>query len=148
MRGPVNRFWSAIVGLLTLLLLSLSPLGCGSSEPVPLVPETPPTEKATMPATATAVASQTVVAGCQMCMFGAADAKGCFWAVELDGKNYLVEGDELPKDHKSHGPEGMCTVKREVTVEGWIDGDAFVATQFDLLPFEPGKHAQPDGPAH
>lgn len=144
----MNRFWSAVAGVLTMLLLSLNPLACGSPEPVPPVPETPPAETMTMPSDGTPVASQTVVAGCQMCMFGAPDAQGCFWAVELDGKDYLVKGDKLPKDHKSHGPEGMCTVKREVRVQGWIDGDAFVATRFDLLPFEPGKHPQPDGPAH
>ena len=144
----MNRSWSTIACVSAALLLGLCPLGCGSSDPVPLVPDAPVAESPTMPANATAVASQVVVAGCQMCMFGAADAKGCFWAVELEGKNYLVESDKLPKDHQSHGPEGMCTVKREVTLQGWIDGDAFVATQFDLLPFEPGKHDQPDGPAH
>lgn len=127
-----------------LILLLLLGTGC-SDEPVPLVAEvaTP-----AAPPGATVIAEQTVVAGCSMCMFRDKPFTGCFWAVELGERRYLVEGDALPEDHQSHAPDGMCSVKREVTVEGWIAGETFVATRFDLLPFEPGKHAQPDGPAH
>jgi len=129
-----------------LLLASLLLLpGCGTPAPVPLVAAAP---APAVPDGATPVATQTVVAGCSMCMFEDKPFTGCFWAVEMGDRRYVVEGDALPQDHQSHGPEGMCTVKREATVEGWIAGDAFVATRFDLLPFEPGKHPQPAGPAH
>jgi hypothetical protein len=123
--------------LLVLLAITVSAGAC-AGEPAPRV----------MTARSIPVAAQVVVAGCSMCMFQDKPFTGCFWAVELEGKRYTVEGGALPKDHDTHGPEGMCQVKREVTIEGWIDGGTFVATRFDLLPFEAGKHEQPDGPAH
>jgi len=101
-----------------------------------------------IPRGATAVATQVVVAGCSMCMFRDEPFRGCFWAVEIDGARYLLDGPAFPPEHDTHGPEGMCSVKREATIEGWIEGDRFQATRFDLLPFEAGKHPQPDGPAH
>ncbi len=100
------------------------------------------------PSNATAVPAQILVAGCSMCMFQQEPFQGCYWAVQFEDGHYFVDGPALPKDHENHAPEGMCSVKREATVEGWIEGDRLMATRFELLPFEAGKHPQPAGPAH
>ena len=67
-----------------------------------------------------------------MCLFSMKEAHGCMWAVEIDGVNYLVNG-ELPRDHDNHAPDGMCNMTRQVVVDGQIRGDHFVATRFELL---------------
>lgn len=100
------------------------------------------------PSGATVVTPQTLVAGCSMCMFQQEPFQGCFWAVQFEGEHHFLDGPAHPQDHENHGPEGMCAVKREAIVEGWIEGDRLMATRFDLLPFEAGKHEQPAGPAH
>ena len=81
------------------------------------------------------VENRTVTAACGMCLYSMKEAKGCMWAVELDGASYLVQG-VLPRDHENHAPDGMCNVKREVVVDGHLREDRFVATRFELLPAE------------
>jgi len=81
------------------------------------------------------VENRTVEAACGMCLYSMAEAKGCMWAVKIDGAHYLVNG-QLPRDHENHAPDGMCNVKRQVVVDGHIRDDHFVATRFELLPPE------------
>jgi hypothetical protein len=83
----------------------------------------------------TPIENQTVTAACGMCLFSMREAKGCMWAVEIEGTPYLVQG-ALPRDHENHSPDGMCNVKRQVVVDGHLREDRFVATRFDLLPAE------------
>ncbi len=78
-----------------------------------------------------AVRDQTVTAACGMCQLNLPDTRGCYWAVEIDGKAYPVTGP-TPKDHKNHAPDGMCNVKREAVVDGEIRGATFVARRFEL----------------
>ena len=78
------------------------------------------------------VADQKATVACAMCQFKMDDAKGCTWAIELEGKKYHVRG-KTPADHNDHGPDGMCNMPREATVAGEIRGNAFIAKRFDLI---------------
>jgi len=75
----------------------------------------------------------TVTVGCGRCIFGMEGLKSCPWAVELEGKHYLVQGP-LPEDHATHAPDGICNMRRQAIVDGQLKGDRFVATRFELLP--------------
>lgn len=75
----------------------------------------------------------TVTVGCGRCIFEMEGLKGCPWAVELEGKAYLVQGP-LPDDHSTHAPDGICNMRRQAIVDGQLKGDRFVATRFELLP--------------
>ena len=79
------------------------------------------------------VPGQTVDVGCGRCIFAMEEAQGCPWAAEIDGKHYLMLG-EIPKDHVNHSPTGICNVRRQAQVEGFIRQDRFVASSLELLP--------------
>lgn len=74
-----------------------------------------------------------VDAGCAMCLFGMQGVRACIWAVSIDGKPYLAEGN-LPKHHDAHAPDGMCNVKRQAIVSGDLVNNKFIARTFDLMP--------------
>ena len=74
-------------------------------------------------------------AACAMCIFKMEGVRACMWAVEIDGKFYLADGN-LPKNHENHAPTGMCNMARYATVDGKLVGGRFVATRFDLEPAE------------
>ncbi len=81
------------------------------------------------------VAQQAEVA-CGTCVFQIPGGAGCFWAIELDGRHYWVQGVAPQDAVHAHGPEGMCTLARKATVEGRLVDDRFVATRFELLPLD------------
>jgi hypothetical protein len=82
------------------------------------------------------VPEQTLTAACGMCIFKQPPVAGCYWAIEYEGSYYAVNGP-VPKDHDSHGPEGMCTMPRRAVVAGTIRGEQIFATKFELLPADP-----------
>ena len=89
------------------------------------------------------VQERTVTAACGECIFKQTAGKGCYWAVEIDGSYYPVNGP-VPKDHDSHGPEGMCRLPRQAVVAGTIRSGQFFATKFELLPVDPGALPLPE----
>ena len=108
MRRSVPLFLTAA---LTLLLA-----GCGGPPPVEL-------------------ASQTLEVGCARCIFEVPETQGCPWAVEIDGIPHLLYGP-VPRDHQSHGPDGICNMRRKAVVAGRIHDGKVVANAFELLPAE------------
>ena len=78
------------------------------------------------------VPGQTVDVACGRCIFGMEEALGCPWAAEIDGKHYLMLG-ELPEGHMNHSPAGICNVRRQARVEGFIRQDRFVSTSIELF---------------
>jgi hypothetical protein len=96
--------------------------------------------------TGTPVPEQTLTAACGMCIFKQPPVAGCYWAIEYEGAYYAVNGP-VPKDHDSHGPEGMCTMPRQAVVAGTIRGEQIFATKFELLPADPGQKPA-ETPAH
>jgi hypothetical protein len=93
-----------------------------------------------------AVVDREVSAACGTCVFGMQDAKGCFWAVEIDGTFHAVGGVKPPDDMvTAHGEDGMCSVERRAVVSGSIRPDGrFLATEFELLPWDgTGRRAAP-----
>ena len=93
---------------------------------------------------ATRLSGETVRVGCAMCIFKMPGVRACLWAVEIQNQYYLAEGN-LPKNHDSHGPEGMCTMEREAVVDGELRHGKFFATRFDLKPpvVVPGQNRAP-----
>lgn len=84
---------------------------------------------------------ETVTAACGSCVFKQ-ETPGCYWAIEWEGDYYPVNGP-LPKDHDSHGPEGMCLMARQAVVSGRIRGGQLYADRFELLPVAPGATQAP-----
>ncbi len=84
------------------------------------------------------VRDRVVPAACGSCVFGMEGAKGCFWAVEIDGAFRAVGGLHPSDDMvEAHGAEGMCSVERKARVDGNLRPDGrFVATRFELLPYD------------
>ena len=79
------------------------------------------------------VPSQTVDVGCGRCIFAMEEAQGCPWAAEIGGKPYLMLGT-IPEDHVNHSATGICNMRRQARVEGFIRQDRFVANSLELLP--------------
>jgi len=93
------------------------------------------------------VKDQVAVVGCGMHVFGMQG--GCYWAVQLDGKDYWVQGVDPEDTVTAHKPGGMCTTSRRALVSGSIDHGKFVATQFELLPLDgTEKKVVNPGPPH
>ena len=94
------------------------------------------------------VPERTVTVACGMCVFHQEPAAGCYWAAEIDGEFYAVNG-RTPPDHDAHGPGGMCTMPRQAVVAGELRGGQLFATRFDLLPLDPAALAAPESlPKH
>lgn len=85
------------------------------------------------------VQGQTLTVGCGTCMFKQVGGRGCYWAAQVDGQTYPMQGDALPSEQElpSHGPEGMCTMERQAVVEGVVQGGILAVTRFELLPPDP-----------
>lgn len=91
-----------------------------------------------------------VAAGCAACVFEDPAAKGCYWAVKIDGKVYPAAG-EIPSNDQAlaHEPGGMCLGERQARVDGKILEDGrFLASRFELLPEDGTTPPAPGGHAH
>ena len=75
-----------------------------------------------------------VTAGCGSCVFGMEGVEGCPLAVKIDGKPYLVTGVEMDALGDAHAADGLCSVARQATTVGRVEGDRFVAERMELLP--------------
>ena len=83
-----------------------------------------------------AIENREVTTACGRCVFGLPEATvGCPWAVEIDGRRYLVQG-RVPEGHQNHAPDGICNMPRRAVVDGRIRGDKFISTRFELKPAE------------
>lgn len=76
-----------------------------------------------------------VEASCGQCRF---DLEGerpnsCDLAVRFDGHAYFVRGTGIDDHGDSHAADGFCNAIREARVTGRVEGDAFVATSFELV---------------
>jgi hypothetical protein len=71
--------------------------------------------------------------GCGMCIYKLAGSKGCYWAAEIDGNIYLVQGN-TPKNHENHSPEGMCNMTRVAIIDGTLQHGQLNAQKFELVP--------------
>ena len=74
------------------------------------------------------IADRTVEAGCAHCIFAMPGVKGCKLAVKVDGTAYLVTGADQVDAHQ------FCTAAKKAVVSGRIEGDRFVASEFEVLP--------------
>lgn len=80
------------------------------------------------------ITDREVTVACGRCVFAMEEAKvGCPWAVELDGKRYIIQG-EVPQDHVNHAPDGICNMPRRAIVSGRVRGDRFISTKLELKP--------------
>lgn len=87
----------------------------------------------------TVVPEQVVPAACGLCVFHMEDARGCFWAVEIDGAFHAAGGAAVPPYDmvEAHEEQGQCKVERKARVAGTIMADGrFVATTFEVLPYD------------
>ncbi|MFT7518758.1 MAG: hypothetical protein ACI9MC_000890 [Kiritimatiellia bacterium] len=94
--------------------------------------------------TGTPVPEQEIEVACGMCVYHMPQVSSCLWAANIDGKQYMVQSTQLPKDHENHAPDGMCNMTRRARVAGTLRGDRFVAAKFQLLPAE--LSAVPESP--
>ncbi len=96
-------------------------------------PATPPGQQAP-PTDGAPGKTQIVRAGCATCIFKMEGVAGCKLAVEIHGKAYLVTGSGINDHGDAHASDGLCKTARKATVQGKIEGERFVATQFELQP--------------
>ena len=89
------------------------------------------------------IENQVLKTACGSCIFKMKDAVNCPFAVEIDGKHYLVQG-AVPQDHNSHMADGICNMAREARITGVLRDGKLIASSFELLPAE----YVPDAPAH
>lgn len=78
---------------------------------------------------------QTVEASCGSCNFGM-KGKGCYLAIRMEGKAYLVDGTGLEDHGDAHGEDGFCEVIRKAEVQGDLVSERFKATYFKVLPYK------------
>jgi len=119
--------------LTTVWMVGTLLLGCG--EPPPAV----------------TVEAETLAVGCGTCMFKQVGGRGCYWAAQVKGTTYPMEGEALPseKELPSHGPEGMCTMERKAVVTGAVQAGILEVSAFELLPADEGaRRADPHDHEH
>lgn len=97
------------------------------------------------------IVKKIVKAACGKCKFKMKNVKGCCLAVEIDGKQYLVEGSKIDDHGNPHAKDGLCRMVREAEVSGKIEDNKFLAYDFKLLPYDkseiPLKETQDAPPA-
>jgi hypothetical protein len=74
-----------------------------------------------------------VEAACGECQFEL-EGDGCDLAVRIDGQGYFVQGTSIDEHGDAHADDGFCNAIREARVTGHVEGQAFVADSFELLP--------------
>jgi len=79
------------------------------------------------------VADREVTATCGSCVWEMT-SDGCFMAIILDGKKYVVEGQDVDAHGDAHAVDGMCRVERKAKVTGYIKGGVFYCSSFELIP--------------
>jgi hypothetical protein len=75
---------------------------------------------------------ETVDVACGMCIYQMPNSNGCYWAADINGQHYVVQGN-LPKAHENHAPDGMCNMPREAVIDGTIEGNQIFAKRFTLV---------------
>ena len=78
---------------------------------------------------------EVIEVACATCIFQMPGTSGCSWAAHVDGEYYQMTGP-VPMAHDKHAPDGICRMPREARVIGSVQGDYFVADEFQLLPAE------------
>lgn len=75
-------------------------------------------------------------AACGTCVFHIPRSRGCFWAVQYGDEFLPASGPAVPPVDmvEAHSPGGMCTMPRDVVVDGTVTAGRFVATRFELGP--------------
>jgi len=85
-------------------------------------------------ANAVELTDRTVTVACGGCVFHMPDAAGCYWAAEIDGQHYWVQGVDPQGPDEGHAADGMCMMPRQAIVDGRIEHGRLVATSWELLP--------------
>lgn len=88
------------------------------------------------------IEGRVLTVACAHCIFHMPDVKSCPWAAELDGHYYLLTGN-VPSQHNSHAPGGICTMKRKARIDGVLVNDVIRVARLELLPVEPGSVPEP-----
>ncbi len=96
------------------------------------------------------VEDRVVEAACGLCQFEMEGRSDCYWAIRIEGKEFMVRGDVLPTDdeHDAHDDEGMCAVTRNAVVSGTLYESYFLATKFELQPVPEGTTPTPHEHSH
>ena len=83
------------------------------------------------------IEDQVIEVACGHCVFDmeGQEQAGCPWAAHVEGEYYLLSGP-VPQDHHKHQPDGICSMPRQARVNGYVHGEYFVATEFELLAAE------------
>lgn len=88
---------------------------------------------------------ETITVACASCVFEMEGVGGCPWAAEIDGEHYLMQGN-LPEDHNSHMPDGICMMARQAVIDGKLEDGRLTIAKMELLP---AQHIpQPGDPDH
>ena len=58
----------------------------------------------------------------------------CQLAIQIDDKNYYVEGSDVDEHGDAHAPDGLCRTNRSANVKGVINRGVFMADLVELIP--------------
>lgn len=83
-----------------------------------------------------------VQVSCGECQFGMKEKKGCNLAAIIKGKQYYIEGTTIDEHGDAHAKDGFCNKVRKAEVKGKIVNNAFVVSEFKLLPTAEQKRKQ------
>lgn len=78
------------------------------------------------------VNSQEVTVTCGSCVWEMT-SDGCFMAILLDGKRYIVDNEDVDAHGDAHAEDGMCRVERKAIVSGYTKGNVFYSSKFELI---------------
>lgn len=73
-------------------------------------------------------------AGCATCIFQMKGVEGCKLAIEIDGRQYLVQGSDIDDHGDAHASDALGNTARYAHAKGRISSDRFIAEEFCLLP--------------
>lgn len=57
----------------------------------------------------------------------------CALAINIDGKEYYIEGSAIDEHGDAHAADGLCTVVRKAKVKGVIKKGVFIAESVVLI---------------